>query len=722
MTKKCPNCGGQNAESNRFCESCGAKLILQQPEIKTAVPKEREKNLAVAGSELAYTEKQKTIAEKTPPASPTNTTALKNSFAGLNIEHVLYFLLIVIGLFSRFYDLGYKPLHHDESIHALNSYNLYRGEGFRYDPGYHGPLLYFVNALVYFFFGTTDYTARIAPAFMGLLLILLPYFMREWIGKTAALILSLLFTISPTFLYVSRFIRHDIYLSLGTLVMILCYFRYRQDPRPRFAYIFAFALAVCFISMESTYLHVSILFPFLVFMFFWDAYHQSTLNKVVSQHKESFQKNTKTETIYIAYGLTLLSIVIVYAFLIYPSWHSAGKGSGMMEDLNTYVSVAEQKNKNDGMTYTLVKFLTQNPSLTCTAVGLSVPALLVATFFGLGWYTKSFKTAFYCYLIFYAVFVPLFTSFFFNPHGLFTGFIRSLTYWLAQQSVSRGDQPWFYYYGLLSLYELCMVVFTLIGFYIFTFVQRSVFSSFTLYWVIGSFIAYVTASEKMPWITIHMLLPMTVLTALTVAYFLEQRIQIFKYAIVSLFGLLCMLLVHNAISLAYYNPANPVEPMVYVQSTNSVKDMMRIIDRLAVRQAAEKAVQVGDKTMEIACEDLCSWPFAWYLRDYKNMDFPNPISNASVRPVVLSAWQTGQAGGDEHDKAAEKLLGATYHHQRYKLRAWWNWTDAPHFELGDYWHWLLYRKPWKVGKDQNDPFGSQDMIFWVRNDLWEQSQ
>ena len=58
-------------------------------------------------------------------------------------------VLAAAAVLSRFWALGDRPLHHDESIHAYQSYSLSKGGDWRYDPAYHGPFLYYVNALVY---------------------------------------------------------------------------------------------------------------------------------------------------------------------------------------------------------------------------------------------------------------------------------------------------------------------------------------------------------------------------------------------------------------------------------------------------------------------------------------------------------------------------------------------------------------------------------------------
>ena len=57
-------------------------------------------------------------------------------------------------------------------------------------------------------------------------------------------------------------------------------------------------------------------------------------------------------------------------------------------------------------------------------------------------------------LLFWAVEIVLFTTFFTNPvDGLASGVVGSLGYWLAQQDVQRGSQPWYYYMIQGLLYE-----------------------------------------------------------------------------------------------------------------------------------------------------------------------------------------------------------------------------------------------------------------------------
>ena len=59
--------------------------------------------------------------------------------------------------------------------------------------------------------GDGDFAARIPAALFGILMVILPFYMRDWLGRKGALFASFMLLISPYLTYYSRYIRHDIY-------------------------------------------------------------------------------------------------------------------------------------------------------------------------------------------------------------------------------------------------------------------------------------------------------------------------------------------------------------------------------------------------------------------------------------------------------------------------------------------------------------------------------
>ena len=55
------------------------------------------------------------------------------------------------------------------------------------------------------------------------------------------------------------------------------------------------------------------------------------------------------------------------------------------------------------------------------------------------------------------------------------------------------------------------------------------------------------------------------------------------------------------------------------------------------------------------------WPFSWYLRDFKNAEYPAQLTAPPTKPVVLIA-------AEDDDKNRPFLKG--YSRTRYKMR-WW---------------------------------------------------
>ena len=97
----------------------------------------------------------------------------------LDLEKTLYLVIIVLAIFSRFWNVGDRVMSHDESLHTYYSWNLYKGNGFSHTPLMHGAFKFVLNAGIYSLFGADDFTARSGTALFGVLLVLLPFFLRR---------------------------------------------------------------------------------------------------------------------------------------------------------------------------------------------------------------------------------------------------------------------------------------------------------------------------------------------------------------------------------------------------------------------------------------------------------------------------------------------------------------------------------------------------------------
>ncbi len=181
-------------------------------------------------------------------------------------EALAYAALLLLAVFTRFYDLGTRVMSHDESLHTYYSWRLSEFGEFNHTPMMHGPLLFHMTALAYFLFGDNDFTSRLYPATLGVLIVLFPALFRRWLGRTGALIASGLLLISPQLLYYNRYIRHDTPTIFFAFVILYAILRYMDDEQPRRAvwlWVLAVGLIGILASKEVSFIYIAIFGSFM---------------------------------------------------------------------------------------------------------------------------------------------------------------------------------------------------------------------------------------------------------------------------------------------------------------------------------------------------------------------------------------------------------------------------------------------------------------------------
>jgi uncharacterized protein (TIGR03663 family) len=677
----------------------------------------------------------------------------------LNWELICWVTIILLTVVTRFWDLGSRAQHHDEGMHSFYSWELYRGRGFIHNPLLHGPFLYHATAIIYFLFGASDYTSRVAPALFGVAMVIAPWFLRKWLGRYGALAAAAMFALSPGFLYYSRFIRMDIFAVVFEIVMFFAVIKYLSERKELYLYILAGALSLLFCTKEISYITTFIFGTFLVFLLLWE-----------------WLRDRKFPP-----DLASFDLVVTIGSLCAPLYFSALiiKLLGLWDPLD-YVNYGQHD--------------------------LLVLLLVTAVFAALGmaWNRRRWLTA---AGIFWAIYLLLHTSLLTNMGGLLTGPIGGLGYWLAQQGVKRGGQPWFYYLILIPLYDFLPLLLSLLGMgYLARQQARKVRQSddkkavwpstdifwlFLGYWILTAFVIYSWAGEKMPWLVVHLTLPMILLAArfigdvlkradweefrqqrgyyllvlapaaglailaflsasLGVTHILSQGLPapgfnlgqlntlmrwlaglILSGVLVYLLVLVARrlrpasaarallyatLLILTALTIRYGWIATFVhgdvaqDMLIYTQTTPDVTMLMDEVEQLSERL-------VGGKEMTVAFDEFTSWPLWWYLRDYPNKAFfgKEPVGPLNA-PVVFV--------GLENEAATRPYL-SDYVRYQYKLR-WWFPEDYRDLSLSmirdnllnpesrqSAINFLLYR-------ELENPLGSSDFAFYMRRDVASQ--
>jgi uncharacterized protein (TIGR03663 family) len=664
----------------------------------------------------------------------------------LNWETALYILLIVLAIATRFWDLGARAFSHDESWHGNWSWKLYAGQGYKHDPASHGPFLFEANALIHLLFGVNSYTARIVPALFGVALVALPYLFRKWLGRTGAMVTSLLFLISPSFLYYSRYIRDDIYITVWTMLLIFAMLRYVEERRSFHLYLMVVILSLSFCTMENTFIFGLILGSFLVVLF------------LIQWLGEKGQAIRSIPALDLALVMGTLTLPLLTAFPVKYL---------LLSDPLDYSQMGIVRS---GATFLIL---------------VAISALV-----GLWW---DWKRWLICAGLFYGIYIVLYTTFFTNGQGFATGLVGSLGYWMAQQDVRRGSQPWFYYFFLIPFYEFVPLIFSLmgIGFEIRNtkYEVRNTKAPvllFLIYWLIGSVVLYSWAGEKMPWLIVHVVLPMIVVAGYFVgkvfervdwrgmwrgggailallliltlfagaalvttrpfqgrsldqlsatlqwlAALLVSAILVFgvvrywrglgtrrslRVVFVTAFVLLCTLTIRFSWMASYINYDTAKEFIVYAHGTPDITLTMREIEDISRRT-------VGDKLIKVAYDNESTWPFEWYLQEYTNLAYygSQPTKQALDAPIVLV--------GPPNDTKVRPFLGNNYYWFERRL-IWWpmeeykDWTPSKILAIlrdpakrREWWNIFFYRK---YPRSTDDWYYKDPFYFCVRKDVINQ--
>jgi len=673
------------------------------------------------------------------------------SLINLNWEVTLYLALIFIAGLMRFWDLGSRALHHDESLHALYSWYLYNGMGYTHDPMMHGPFQFHFNSLIYFLFGVGDYTARITYALFGTVLVGLPYFLRRHLGRSGALVCAVLLTFSPSMLYYSRFARNDILIVVWTMALVTAAWRYLDEKKPAYLYIGAATLSLSFATKETTFITAAIFGSLLVLTIAAKLLLRRETAGLAARLRQEWAKPP-------------VALAVLLATLSLPQ---GGAFARVLWERLAYLPDTQTP-----MTIFGFRLAPEN-----VAAGIVVTVLIgLMAAVGLAWHRRQWVIS---AVIFYGIFILLFTTFFTNPAGFGSGIWGSLDYWLAQQGFRRGGQPGYYYLIILPIYEFLPVLFGLIGIVYYA-IRRSLFSFFLIYWAALALLAFSVAGEKMPWLVVHIALPFILLAGKFIGeiidrvdwrafwhrggvYFLllvAACILAAAAIIASLFqanagaspgdfvrtfvvalllaalivyawrqgtalgwgsalrpagllvaGVLLVFTVRAAWQVSYYHGDIPVEMLVYTQSSPEIPRIMKEIDALDHKLGGKKELKISvDSTSSF------TWPWAWYLRDYKNVDY-TALANLSAPPtsevVLLHASNVS---------AAQPYLTDYSPGRRFPHR-WWFPEDYRDLTWPRFWQEVTNPTNWKQWWDYfmyrqlASPLGSEDAVYYVRKDL-----
>ena len=525
--------------------------------------------------------------------------------------------LVLVALMLRVVDLGVRAMHHDESLHATFSWYLTEGRGYRHDPLMHGPFQFHVIAGFFKLFGDSEAVSRLPAALFGSALVATPLLFRRWLGGVGVIATALFLVVSPSLLYFSRFARNDIFVAVWTVLLVAAVWRYRDDGRLRWLVILGAALALSFTTKETAYLTAALLLLYL---------SVTLAARLASMRPDTAEGDPDPPRGRVRQALRFL-VLLPIGWLIAAAWpaiRSLRERHGWIDrprevDLMVIVGTLTASQLAAAVQIPIGVFGDELAGDSEIALGAVMVTALVlgGAFVGLAWDVRRWALI---AAAFYAIYLPLFTTGFTNVDGFASGFWDSLDYWVAQQEVNRGNQPRFYYFMMLPIYELLTLVPALIG-GVWLLWRGDRFAALLVWWFAFTLLTLTLAGEKMPWLTVHLALPLAFLAGHVAGSLLprlggalwERRAPVFAWAAsgagAAVFVLLFALTLRTGVTLSFDHPDTPLEPLVYTQTTPEVPVLAERIEAAALED--------GEQVRQIYVDTSASltWPWAWYLRD-----------------------------------------------------------------------------------------------------------
>lgn len=138
-------------------------------------------------------------------------------------------ILLALSLLLHFWGLGERTFHHDEAVHGHFAFQLALTGEYRYDPTYHGPVLFYIASRLFWILGDTEFSARTTTAIFGVAMLWIAWRLRRPFGGVAAWWIGVLVTISPLLLYYGRFFRNDVLILFFSSAALLVLFDAMRD-------------------------------------------------------------------------------------------------------------------------------------------------------------------------------------------------------------------------------------------------------------------------------------------------------------------------------------------------------------------------------------------------------------------------------------------------------------------------------------------------------------
>lgn len=316
-------------------------------------------------------------------------------------------------------------------------------------------------------------------------------------------------------------------------------------------------------------------------------------------------------------------------------------------------------------------------------------------------------------LVILVVFSLFYTGNFLDITGMKTTVEKAISHWYEMHRIQRLGGPYFFYLGIIALYELPLLVFGILSVFYYGFRDRkkgklliilllywaavgimyliamnyafasrflptsylqssiiiflpllllgiigvlyirNLFFAFLIYWGLTTFFVYSYIQEKVQWLVLNPLLPLAIISAAYLGDLLPRLKIRSRAGVLTIVFLIAssLFFVHSSIQLNFINYATAAEPMVQAsQPPQKFSEFVTKMYEISSQYNNQSTrIQVTDKTLETN--------LLWYARHYPNVEWRVSMDAKFNAPLIVAH---DSDGSENEADIMQRKLGIDY--------------------------------------------------------------
>ena len=543
--------------------------------------------------------------------------------------------ITILAAAVRFISLGLKPFHHDEGVNGFFLTDLFRKGEYHYDPAnYHGPTLYYIALAFAKVFGLETDPVRASVAIWGVLMVVLCFYLRPYIGRTGSLFAALFVAVSPGMVFISRYFIHEIFFVFLSLAIVISvtYFIERRKPGVFGVAWMSLILLTCFLP--------------------------STLSLA------SNVAGDNTTVLWLMRGLFFVieTGLIFFVVKMLIGWNDGRPVYFLLAAACLALMFATKETAFITLGTLAIACACvwiwrriYRPKLEETDDEINDPHLNWRNFFdALG--TGGDRILLLVAAVALAVYIIVlfFSSFFTYGQGI-SGFYEAYTIWTKTGSKDHTQNGMWAYVRWGMKLEAPVFLLSALGLVIAFVKARHRFAIFAALWALGLFAAYTLIPYKTPWLALSFLLPMCITAGYGIGQLASGKSNESRFAAFALGLAAACVMSYQTYDLNFVRYDDDQMPYVYAHTKREFLEMMQAMDHYAQKSGKGKDAQI-----DIVSPDY--WPMVWYTKDYSHANYWGKIVDIKDADMIV-------AKKDEQDEEVIRKFSARYEYAgSYALR------------------------------------------------------